>query len=98
MRQARAAELLGIGVRQVKRLVSAYRRRGDRGLVSGCRGKPANNRLPASTVAALDQALRKLPRPTPVEDDKTIDASLDAVIARNDGPAAPPAAVDGPSY
>lgn len=58
MRQARAAEVLGIGIRQVKRLVSAYRRRGDRGLVSGRRGKPSNNRLSAATVAAMETALR----------------------------------------
>lgn len=58
MRQARAAELLGIGVRQVKRLVAAYRRRGDRGLVSGRRGKPSNSRLSTATVAAVETALR----------------------------------------
>ena len=57
--QARAAELLGIGVRQVKRLVSAYRRFGDRGLVSGRRGKPSNNRLAAATVARMERALRE---------------------------------------
>lgn len=57
LRQARACELLGIGVRQVKRLVSAYRRRGDRGLVSGRRGKPSNNRLAAETALAMERAL-----------------------------------------
>jgi transposase len=59
MRQGRAAELLGIGVRQVKRLVSAYRRRGDRGLVSGRRGKPSNNRLAPAVVARIAAALRE---------------------------------------
>ncbi len=59
MRQVRAAELLGIGVRQVKRLVLAYRRFGDRGLVSGRRGKPSNNRLAADTVAHVERALRE---------------------------------------
>src|SRR5205807_9307673 len=58
MRQVRAAELLGIGVRQVKRLVLAYRRFGDRGLVSGRRGKRSNNRLAAETVARMERALR----------------------------------------
>lgn len=48
--QRRAAELLGLGVRQVKRLVASYRRRGDRGLVSGRRGKPSNNRLAEPAV------------------------------------------------
>jgi transposase len=59
MRQRRAAELLGLGVRQVKRLVLAYRRFGDRGLVSGRRGKPSNNRLAAETVSRMERALRE---------------------------------------
>ena len=46
MTQARAAERLGSGW-QVKRLVAAFGARGDVGLVSGRRGKPSNNRLPA---------------------------------------------------
>lgn len=58
LKQQRAAELLKIGLRQVKRLVSAYRRRGDRGLVSGRRGKPSNNRLAASVVGGIEAALR----------------------------------------
>ena len=57
--QARAAELLDIGVRQVKRLIRAYRQRGDRGLVSARRGKPSNNRLPAATVSGVERALRE---------------------------------------
>lgn len=56
--QVRAGELLNIGSRQVKRLVAAYRRRGDRGLVSGKRGKPSNNRLDQPTVARIEAALR----------------------------------------
>jgi transposase len=59
LRQGRAAELLGLGVRQVKRLVASYRRRGDRGLVSGRRGKPSNNRLAAGVVARIEAALRE---------------------------------------
>jgi len=58
LRQQRAAELLGIGVRQVKRLVASYRRRGDRGLVSGRRGKPSNNRLAANVTSRIEAALR----------------------------------------
>jgi transposase len=57
LRQQRAAELLGIGVRQVKRLVASYRRRGDRGLVSGRRGRPSNNRLAESVVGRIEAAL-----------------------------------------
>jgi len=53
LRQARAAELLGIGVRQVKRLVRSYRcegeasvvQRGAAGLVSRRRGRASNRRL-----------------------------------------------------
>jgi Helix-turn-helix domain len=44
LKQVRAAELLGITPRQVGRLVAAFRARGDRGLVSGKRGKASNNR------------------------------------------------------
>jgi transposase len=59
LRQQRAAELLGIGVRQVKRLVASYRRRGDRGLVSGRRGKPSNNRLAVGMASRIEAALRE---------------------------------------
>lgn len=54
-----AAERLGIGVRQVKRLLAAYRQRGDRGLVSSRRGKPSNNRLAVATTAAIEAALKE---------------------------------------
>lgn len=57
--QRRAGELLGVKVRQVKNLVKAWRARGDRGLVSGRRGKPSNNRLAATTLAGIEQALRE---------------------------------------
>jgi len=57
--QLRAGELLGLKVRQVKNLVRAWRARGDRGLVSGRRGKPSNNRLGSPTVARIEQALRE---------------------------------------
>jgi hypothetical protein len=57
--QARAGELLELKVRQVKNLVKAWRARGDRGLVSGRRGKASNNRLAAETVARIEQALRE---------------------------------------
>lgn len=56
--QVRAGELLGLGVRQVKRLVAAFRRRGDRGLVSGKRGKPSNNQLEPCKIARIEAALR----------------------------------------
>jgi transposase len=59
MKQARACELLDLEVRQVKRLVRAYRQRGDRGLVSGRRGKPSNNRLAAARVALIERTLKE---------------------------------------
>ena len=43
LRQREAAKRLGIGVRQVKRLVRRYRSDGPAGLVSGHRAKPPGN-------------------------------------------------------
>jgi transposase len=59
MKQARACELLDLEVRQIKRLVRAYRQRGDRGLVSGRRGKPSNNRLATARVAVIERTLKE---------------------------------------
>ena len=47
--QKEAATVLGVSVRQVKRLLKAYRRSGVKGLVSKRRGRPSNNRLPEET-------------------------------------------------
>ena len=57
LRQARAGELLGIGVRQVKRLVRGYRCEGARSVVSRRRGRPSNHRLDAARLAAIEAAL-----------------------------------------
>lgn len=55
MRQKTAAEILGVSVRQVKRLLRVYRREGASGLVSKQRGKPSHHQLDPETVrAALD--------------------------------------------
>ena len=55
LRQKEAAQLLGISIRQVKRLWCAYRKQGAKGLISARRGKPSNNRLDAGvTQQALD--------------------------------------------
>jgi transposase len=55
MGQRTAAEVLGVSVRHVKRLLSAYRREGAAGLVSKQRGKASHHQLAAETVrAALD--------------------------------------------
>jgi len=53
--QKEATRILGISIRQVKRLWRAYRKTGAKGLVSRRRGKPSNNRLEAGiTQQALD--------------------------------------------
>ena len=51
LRQREAAERLGIGVRQVKRLIRRYRERGTVGLASGHRGRRPNN--------AIDDVVRR---------------------------------------
>lgn len=48
MRQRRAAEVLGLSCRQVKRLVRAWRAEGSSGLRSRRRGRPSNRRYPDS--------------------------------------------------
>ena len=58
LRQARAAELLGVGVRQAKRLVRGYRCEGEASVVSRRRGRASNNRLDAAKLATIEAALR----------------------------------------
>lgn len=48
LRLQAAAELLGVSYRQMKRLWSRYQAEGDRGLVHGLRGKPANRQCGSS--------------------------------------------------
>ena len=50
LRQHEASRMLGIGVRQIKRLFRAYKARGPSGLVSRRRGKPSNNQLDGQTI------------------------------------------------
>jgi transposase len=53
--QKEAASLLGLSVRQIKRLYRAYKAKGAKGLVSKRRGKPSNRRLDAGVAQqALD--------------------------------------------
>jgi transposase len=55
MNQRTAAEELGVSVRQVKRLLQAYRRQGALGLVSKQRGQPGHHQMdPATMRRALD--------------------------------------------
>src|SRR5207249_3300122 len=47
--QREAAEELGVSTRQVKRLLYALKKRGDRAVIHGLRGKPSNRRIPEAT-------------------------------------------------
>ena len=57
--QREAAERLGLGVRQVKRLVARYRERGAEGLASGHRGRRSNNAIDASVRRAVMELVRE---------------------------------------
>ena len=57
IRQKVAAEVLGMSVRQLKRLLRAYREEGEVGLISKQRGKPSHHQLEEEVVRA---ALEKL--------------------------------------
>jgi DNA-binding Lrp family transcriptional regulator len=46
--QREAAEELGLSTRQVKRLLYALKKRGDKAVIHGLRGKPSNRRIEAS--------------------------------------------------
>src|SRR5215216_2878468 len=58
LKQRQAAELLGLSVRQVKRLCKAYQEAGTAALLSKRRGQPSNNRLPEKTIKRARQLLR----------------------------------------
>ena len=47
MKQRKAAEQLGVSVRQIKRLKKAYRLLGAKGLISKKRGHPSNHQIDA---------------------------------------------------
>ena len=57
IRQKAAAEVLGISVRQLRRLLKAYREEGEVGLISKQRGQPSHHQLDERVVRA---ALEKL--------------------------------------
>src|SRR5450631_1559861 len=56
--QAIGAERLGIGLRQMKRLMRLWRTDGDAGLVSRKRGQPSNRTLPADFHTSVEEHLR----------------------------------------
>jgi transposase len=47
--QREAAEELGLSARHVKRLLSALKKRGDKAVIHGLRGKPSNRRIAEAT-------------------------------------------------
>jgi transposase len=57
--QREASERLGIGVRQFKRLVRAWRSQGDAGLVSRQRGRPSHRRMSAAVRGRIEALLRE---------------------------------------
>ncbi|MFL6417417.1 MAG: ISNCY family transposase [Bryobacteraceae bacterium] len=58
--QAEAAAELGVSVRHVKRLLRALKKRGDKAVIHGLRGRPSPRRLPEATKQA---AIRILSEP-----------------------------------
>ena len=58
LRGREAAERLGVGERQLKRLVRAWKREGDAGLINRQRGREPNNALPAALRERLEGLLR----------------------------------------
>ena len=56
--QREAAERLGVGVRQVKRLLRAWRTQGDAGLISRQRGRVSPRRLDTAKRAGIEGLLR----------------------------------------
>ncbi len=56
--QRAAADRLGIGVRQFKRLVRSWKQQGDAGVVSRQRGRPSNNRLAADCHRRIAELLK----------------------------------------
>lgn len=60
LKQGEAAKILGVSIRQVKRIYKAYREAGASGLVSKRRGQVSNHRLePAVVQKVLDLVQRK---------------------------------------
>lgn len=56
--RAHASDLLGLSVKQVQRLLNAYRKHGPPGLVSRKRGRPSNRRYPEAFHAQVIELVR----------------------------------------
>ena len=60
--QRRASEVLALSERHLRRLLRAYRKEGEQGLISGRRGQPSNNRLAEEMkTKALDLIYERYP-------------------------------------
>ena len=59
IKQRQAAERLGLSVRQIKRLMKAYRREGAKGLVSKMRGRPSHNQVGSQIKAPAIEWLQQ---------------------------------------
>src|SRR5438128_6786334 len=57
--QVKAAELMGLSARQVRRLCIAYQQAGPIGLASRKRGQPSNRRLPPQLQAEAVEIVRE---------------------------------------
>lgn len=57
MTQRQAAEELGIGARQVRRLGKKRKAEGDKAVIHGLRGQPSNRRLSEATRERVIQVL-----------------------------------------
>ena len=55
--QKQAAEELGLSVRQVKRLIRSLKKKGDKAVIHGLRGKPSNQRIEKSVEQEAIQIL-----------------------------------------
>jgi len=66
--QREAAEELGLSIRQVKRLLQALKKRGDKAVIHGLRGRPSNHHLDEevrqSAIAILRQEVYRGFKPT----------------------------------
>ena len=76
--QRETSERLGIGVRRFKRLVRAWKRQGDAGLINRQRGRASNNRLPE----AARREVARLPRDNYLDFGPTLAAEK---LAERDG-------------
>jgi len=54
-----AAAMVGVSYRQSKRLYSAYRKKGDKGLIQGNYGRPSHNRTDEAIQERAVEAYRR---------------------------------------